>query len=180
MHHTEQAHLPGGSLGSPVTNEDGTRTWSAPPEPGSSPSGNERTARWDPDEGWFVVDHDASGRAVERTGPWRTTDELETALCAQMAVGNEQEEGEAQVHRIVAEGLRVRVLEAAERVVQAAGGAATIDALSGRRRVPGRSGRHRNLEPAGEDDTAEARTTRERFEDLIEATERWRIWNTSW
>ena len=139
-----------------------------------------RPVRHREDGEWYIVRHDARGRAAYRRGPFRTTQDGANEL-ERTAAGADDGDGEGiescdLAERVVREGLAERIRGAALRWVQAVDAAMVTEAAAGNG-APSASGFHEVTDPESTSGGTGAEDARSRFRELIEATERWRTWH---
>ena len=188
MYHTDQAELPGGSIGSEETTSRGTR-WLAP---GCGDDAADRTlertsVRHGPG-GWYVITAasrprrgERSPHAICRCGPFGDWRDAERALMTStgapetnlgLELSDEQTE---TVDAIMREGLKKRLLDACGRWARASGQVAESRALAGRR-VPPDWRRQPQLEDTA---SAEGRRLEELHEEVTAACAALQQWRTA-
>ena len=181
MTEREQDALPGGPLGRREDHRDGASVWKAEDTEEHQDLHLDRTAvRWNPyDNSWYTVRRDTAGHAVFRTGPWQTLDQCASQLWNEAEAAREgwdEETANNQVARVIREGIAAHIASAARRWT---GKLAEIRVLENRRggRPADQTEFHGNLEPQGEPQRENKRDAHKPFEELLNATERWRTWH---
>ena len=178
MYYEDQAVLPGGSIGPPKDGPEGTTVWTrARAREGPDPELERTTLRWHPEsDGWYIVRHDKRTRAEHRRGPFPTMQKACTALEADASAAAADESFCERSERVMREGIAERIRRAALRWTSAVDAALVADAGAGNR-APTMSSFHEVADPESRVGGERAEEARRRFQELLQATERWRAWH---